>query len=258
MYRQALIYIFSMLLLGVLSLPVFAADDLNRISFPEDQWSAELLDTIAVGPYFLSTDEQFDIESPPQNSDQKTKDELVYLKTLAETARTDDVVARIRYENGNIQTHELFAQEGLFADGNEKTVALFNTIDRDHRYFILERKKHFARARPSQLDPALKTVILNPAHAAYPSGHASQAYMTALVLSAFDPNNMDKYKKVAIDIAHRREIAGIHYPSDSDAGRKLAVYVLERLRNVSAFEKQFQDAQISYIKPQISDDKHAG
>ena len=38
----------------------------------------------------------------------------------------------------------------------------------------------------------------------------------------------DEYKKLAIDIAHRREIAGVHYPGDSEAGRVLGQNLSQR------------------------------
>ena len=94
---------------------------------------------------------------------------------LAKTMRTPDTLERIEYENSGVRAHDMFVHEGLIDEENYKTLLLLEIIDNDHMYFILERKKHFERPRPSEIDPTLETAIPNPPHAAYPSGHAAQS-----------------------------------------------------------------------------------
>ena len=236
-------------LLVFMAMPAIANEDIDALRYPDSGWGDNLLSALATGPSILSDEELFEVALPPTNSSQVTKDEIAYLHEIAKTERTQDNIERIYYENSGVQAHEFFVKEGLIAADNYKTIELMKMIDVDHVYFILERKKHFSRPRPNHIDETLETVIDNPKHPAYPSGHGSQTYIVALVLSEFDPENAAKYKQFAVDVAHRREIAGVHYPSDSVAGRKMAVDVLERLRGVSIFEKKFQDAKASYIKP---------
>ncbi len=230
---------------------------IDDIRFLETNWMPKLLLIIDNGPVLLDREtpegtEVFYIKPPPLNSSQQTKDEIVYLHEIAKTERTPDAIKRILYENSGISAHSMFVNEGLIDEQNYKTLSLMEIIDNDNMFFILERKKYFERPRPSELDPTLKTVIDNPPHAAYPSGHATQTYINALVLADFDPENADVYKQFAIDVAHRREIAGVHYPSDSEAGRGLAADVLARLRTIPIFEKKYQAAKLSYIKPDLS------
>lgn len=251
-----LAFVFASVYFSVFS-PVLADENdatshINDIRFEDRKWEQKFLDLIDAGPMVLSRDEVFDVASPPANDSQITKDELIYLKGLEQNERDEDTVLRIHFENKAGSPQEFFIKEGLLNTESYKTVSLLAMIDVDHVYFVLERKKHFSRARPSQLNEDLIATIPNPAHAAYPSGHSSQAYMVALVLSEFDPENAEKYKQFAIDVAHRREIAGVHYPSDSVAGRKLAVDILARLRAVPIFEKKFQEAKASYLKSNFS------
>ncbi len=226
--------------------------NIDDIRFLEKNWMPKLLKIIEDGPVLLSRDEVFDVAPPPKNSSEETKKELLTLHKFAKEERTPETIKRILYENTGVSAHAMFVKEGLIDKENYQTLLLMEMIDNDNIYFILERKKHFARPRPSELDPTLKTVIDNPPHAAYPSGHATQTYINALVLADFDPENADIYKQFAIDVAHRREIAGVHYPSDSEAGRKLAADVLARLRAIPVFEKKYQRAKASYIKPDLS------
>ena len=231
---------------------VAVENEIDAIRFSFSSWSPKLLRAIDAGPSILSRDEVFDVDIPFKNSSEETKNELVFLQELVKTSRDDETLARIMYENSGASAATIFKNEKLIDKKNYDTIVLLTMIDADHFYFILERKRHFERPRPSQLDESLDLVIFNPAHAAYPSGHASQTYMVALVLSDFDPENAEVYKQFAIDVAHRREIAGVHYPSDSVAGRKLAVDIYNRLRENPILEKKYQAAKKTYIRPDLS------
>ncbi|MCK5374796.1 MAG: phosphatase PAP2 family protein [Alphaproteobacteria bacterium] len=234
-------------LLAFMAMPAIANEDIDSLRYPDAEWGDNLLSALEAGPSILGEEEIFVVELPPTNSSQVTKDEIAYLHEIAKAERTPDNVDRIYYENSGAQAYEFFVKEGLISADNYKTIELLKMIDVDHVYFLLERKKYFSRPRPNHIDETLETVIDNPKHPAYPSGHASQTYIVALVLSEFDPKNAAIYKQFAVDVAHRREIAGVHYPSDSVAGRKMAVDVLERLRSVSVFEKKFQDAKSTFV-----------
>ena len=52
----------------------------------------------------------------------------------------------------------------------------------------------------------------------------------------------DALKALALRIAQNREIAGLHYPSDSRAGRRLAEIVLRELAAEPTFQKAIREA----------------
>jgi membrane-associated phospholipid phosphatase len=94
-------------------------------------------------------------------------------------------------------------------------------------------KNEFNRPRPSQILPALMPPISPPGHASFPSAHATEAYLMALCLkevmpaavsTPVDPNDPETtaLQRMAQRIARNREVLGVHYPSDSAAGKKLA------------------------------------
>ena len=64
---------------------------------------------------------------------------------------------------------------------------------------------------------------------AYPSGHSTQAHLIAHVLTALVPAKTHEIFTVAHDIARNREIAGMHYSSDSQAGERLAIVIFSLL-----------------------------
>jgi membrane-associated phospholipid phosphatase len=102
-------------------------------------------------------------------------------------------------------------------------------------------KRLFNRARASMYSPALLPPITVPGHASYPSGHATEAYLMAHCLEkvmpaaarlpppqqpSSPPPAPPVYRSplmlMAQRIARNREVLGLHFPSDSEAGRHLA------------------------------------
>ena len=94
---------------------------------------------------------------------------------------------------------------------------------------IMYFKKRFDRVRPRALDTRVRPSIEPPGHPAYPSGHATQAYYIGLYLGKKHPERADAFMQTADTVARNREWAGVHYPSDTTAGRQLAeqLFVLE-------------------------------
>src|SRR5215831_17744996 len=87
----------------------------------------------------------------------------------------------------------------------------------------------FRRPRAAQYSPALLPPIHVPGHASFPSGHATEAYLIALCLKEVMPSaacapagDVSPLMRMARRIARNREVLGLHFPSDSKAGRHLA------------------------------------
>ena len=91
------------------------------------------------------------------------------------------------------------------------------------------RLKHaFACMRPVELSPQIQPMIPTPGHASWPSGHATEAFMTATVLQALleaanqtGAQYQEQLQRQAARIAVNRTVAGLHYPVDSAVGRLL-------------------------------------
>jgi len=104
------------------------------------------------------------------------------------------------------------------------------------------------RPRPSQLCPWLLPPIAVPGHASYPSGHATQSMLLSLLLSNVMPDavrlstinpvtgafGQSLLLKLAERIGRNREVLGLHYPTDSAAGRMLATQVYQLLAPINA------------------------
>jgi hypothetical protein len=102
-------------------------------------------------------------------------------------------------------------------------------------------KYRFNRPRPTQIVPGFMSPIQHTGHASYPSGHSTEAHVFAALLTAVipaslgDPNQHGKNKLaqalgvLADRIARNREIAGLHYPSDTRAGVTLAEAITKKI-----------------------------
>jgi hypothetical protein len=109
------------------------------------------------------------------------------------------------------------------------------------------------RARPSTICPALFPPISVPAHPSWPSGHATQSRLAFAVLrfaltdtvthkgKTYGPVPGDHapiveaLEVLANRIARNREIAGVHFPSDSAAGKNLGDQLLDVLKTCPTF-----------------------
>ena len=101
-------------------------------------------------------------------------------------------------------------------------------------FAALHFKHEFNRPRPSWQCPALLPPVPVPGHSSYPSGHATQAHLIALCMQHVlelvtpplpqrDTNGLKESLQVlARRVARNREIAGLHFESDSAAGKRLA------------------------------------
>jgi hypothetical protein len=113
---------------------------------------------------------------------------------------------------------------------------------KDAAIFML--KRHFNAPRPYQvfnfvdIDP-----LFLPGHPRYPSGHATDAFyffeIIRLVMNGKRPDVLQRFRDMAWDIAFNREVAGVHVRADSEAGRRLAEFVVHFLQTNSQTKQEF-------------------
>lgn len=78
--------------------------------------------------------------------------------------------------------------------------------------------------RPIAHSPLLQPMLLTPGHASLPSGHATEAFMAAMLLIALQSapaSRCEQLRRLAFRIAENRVVAGLHFPVDSIAGQAL-------------------------------------
>jgi membrane-associated phospholipid phosphatase len=101
-------------------------------------------------------------------------------------------------------------------------------------YYVVMRVKHgLACRRPHEYSPQIQPMLPVPTHATWPSGHATEAFTFAYVLSELlraSDNPIYKGRvwkeeimRLAGRIAANRTVAGVHFPVDSAAGATLGL-----------------------------------
>jgi hypothetical protein len=206
---------------------------LSRSSFGERAWAARWWANLVlhefVGTTWRSTtDPIMNTEWGYINS--ATTDAEITELTLA--ARDERALAMGEILSQDVEfTTDFMALLAITPGSHPNTYRVLHIASLIGSYTVLYYKGRRQRPRPSQLCPALLPSIPMPGHASWPSGHATQAWLKALcmehvlqgVLSASDLGAVSSnLRTLAIRVARNREIAGLHYPTDSDAGRMLA------------------------------------
>jgi acid phosphatase (class A) len=213
-------------------------------------------------PHYLQdvTLNDFDIPMVPANSSDMTRAEINYLLTLQkyrtpEQIRASIFMADVYYSlsvKPGDSTYNRF-RNNLFHIGHSigtwfnpeslpLTAELVANTWRDASYFIWSMKFKYARIRPYVIETQLKN-IQETDWAAYPSGHASNSYVNAYLFCEFAPEFTDVFMKDAYDMAHSREILGVHYPSDSETGRIFARQLVNKLLQNPQFRKDLEAAR---------------
>lgn len=220
--------------------------DLDAIRFLEEEWDKEFLGFLDTETVFLNSQLVFDIPPPPANSSNETMLELTQLREYSRTYRTPDQI--------NLIKREAIASGDYLGGGalidpfmqNLKFSQLWGKVYADSAVFLIRAKHKFQRPRPSHLVQDLTTVVAVPGHASYPSGHAFDTRMLAHLMGAVDTDNAQIFLEKAYKIGHRREIAGLHYPSDTKAGILLADLVWEELLKVPDFLKAIKEVRAEH------------
>lgn len=87
-----------------------------------------------------------------------------------------------------------------------------------------QMKNDLGVPRASAMAALVMPMIDVPRHGAMPSGHATAAFTLSTLLSkllAGEPSLVEPLQQLAYRVAFNREVAGVHYPMDSAAGRVL-------------------------------------
>lgn len=215
-------------------------DTTDRQQFPLEILSPKNALKLKLKPEFLNIPvSDFKIGDFPANSSAQTKAEFEHLLKIQANERTDEKVkeslafADVYYDvfvKPGDAKYEIM-QQNLFHMGRQLphfnptelpiTAKLMTRVWSDLTYYFWALKFQYNRTRPYMLDAWIKN-LNDTKFQAYPSGHASASYVAAYVYAELIPSSSALFTKNAYDMGYSREILGVHYPSDTEAGRVFA------------------------------------
>jgi len=213
--------------------PIFEIRELHRMLLPPD---AALRGAVW---------ENLDLEPPPGTAE--SMDEVVELMRKEEILAGDkprqDAILREATLDLTAYTRPIGIED---VGGYDATKGLFLAILKITEYIGLLYKNRFDRVRPNQIDPRLRPFMPNPPHAAYPSNHSFQSFAIADIFAeiAESERAVAEMYRSARSVAENREYAGLHYASDTEAGRQLAKQCLPYL--IEAMDETMHRAQLEW------------
>jgi acid phosphatase (class A) len=245
--------------------PAPAAQNLDVDTLKFETPEATIQRRMEIKPYYLTsvTVNDFKIPDPPANSSEQTRAELNYLLALQNLRTSLEVESSLKmagiYYNVRTKPEDSTYQQyrnNLFHIGHSigtwfnpdnlpVTANFVANVWKDASYFIWSLKFKYARVRPVVLDKDINN-LEETDWGAYPSGHAANSYINAYLYQELAPQFTDMFIKDAYDMAHSREILGVHYPSDSESSRIFARQFVNMLFTNEKFLKDFEAVKIEW------------
>ena len=143
------------------------------------------------------------------------------------------------------------AQIGLGAGQHSSTLEVMSVVSAVVNLVTHPIKDCLTVPRPSELE-LVRPMLSVPSHFSFPSGHSTYAHAQAATLNLVVKGMFTLEKslsKLAEMIAENRVIAGLHYPSDSQAGRALGGSIACWLASIGNIGfKQVLNVEYSYSK----------
>jgi acid phosphatase (class A) len=133
---------------------------------------------------------------------------------------------------------------GFTPNNLPKTEAMIARIIRVHGALIGAAKRAYGRPRPFLLEPKLMPLLEKPTDGAYPSGHSTYARWVALILGDMVPEKRNELITRANEYAYNRVVAGVHYPSDIEAGKLAGTAIVSVLYTVPDFRRDLAAATV--------------
>jgi len=190
-------------------------------------------------PWVLASQSEFRPGAPiPHDSAEKSA-ELAEIKKVQRTPQITNEASFWEVAVGGLRLHQYWNEQL-----SKKTLEyrLDNDPPRAARAFVLpyvtlydagiacwDAKYAYWAVRPFQLDPEVKPIFATPNHPSYPSAHACASIAVSKMLAYLFPRDASALEALGNRAAESRIWAGIHYRSDIDSGRKLALGVANKV-----------------------------
>lgn len=131
-----------------------------------------------------------------------------------------------------------FFQAGKFP----KTEVFFEKVQKDAASVTDVAKDFWHRPRPFIVDPSLGSGKLEKSFS-YPSGHATEGTVLALVLAEVFPEKRDDILAIGRSIGWHRLGIARHYPTDIYAGRVFAQAMVREMKSSASFQHDLAEVK---------------
>lgn len=167
------------------------------------------------------------VPPPVVGSDQMNKD-LAEVKSFVDNPTRENIRIVNFWADGvgtytppghwNAIATEDFVKQNYSEVRFSRNLALLNMAEMDAAIVCWNVKYYYFNARPTQMNPSIKTLTGIPNFPAYISGHSTFSGAASTILGFLMPENATKYSAMAEEAGKSRLVGGIHCKTDCDAG----------------------------------------
>lgn len=123
-----------------------------------------------------------------------------------------------------------------------KTAAILSQASKVTGPILNEAKKHWTRPRPYVRSKEISPVVGKPGDAgSYPSGHSFGAGIPQFILSEAFPEHAAELDANVRKVMWGRIVGGVHFPSDTEAGRLLARAAVTEMAKTPAMKQAIEE-----------------
>jgi acid phosphatase (class A) len=193
-------------------------------------------------PYAAATQIDLDDILAPPPGPAETRKELDTLLEIQKKRSPEEAAACIADQVISVYRFADVLGDKFTAENLPKTNLMFLRVLATVHVPMEKAQKLWARKRPPLLEPAIKPAGTLPSTAAYPSGHATAGNLMGIILADLLPERSAELHARGVLFGNRRVLAGVHFPSDVEAGKLSAAAIAAVLYRDPQFKSDFRAA----------------
>ena len=216
-----------------------------QVKFPVNEWEQIYLtkSRASVNDFFPAGLPKILCQSPPNESAEVEEiNELLWMRDHLRDAQKILIDSEKDAFTSNFTTllKQQFSSEKAIKIAHFFSDRIVSSADE----LIMREKARWMRARPYHVEPLING-LYRMGHPSYPSGHTTQARILSLALKDLLPKAgpffYAKLDELALNIGRRREIGGLHFPSDTRAGWDFGLMAFNEIKQTSFYKELVLD-----------------
>jgi membrane-associated phospholipid phosphatase len=186
-------------------------------------------------PLLLASAGEFRPSAPPDCESAQMKEEAAAVKSFQRTFNTNQIAYYWQSPEGRETRPFLLAERWMFEYKLERNppraariYALISAAHYDTFIASQDAKFTYWYLRPHQSDSGITPLFAVPNFPSYPSNHSTFSWSRAAILSYLFPTRTEEAQAMAHEAGESRVWAGIHFPTDLQAGLNLGRSVAQK------------------------------
>lgn len=181
---------------------------------------------------------------PPADDSAMTKAELGAVLTIQVTRTKEQSDRAIGDDAEEVwRFADVIDTPKFTKDSLPKFSAFFDRVIATEGEVVDPAKKVWMRPRPYLYSDLVQPLLEKSKSGAYPSGHATVGMLMGIVLSNMVPEKRTAIMARALEFGENRIVAGMHFPSNIEAGRISGSVIAEVISTHDDYKTEFEAAK---------------